>query len=75
MFVGEDSVLRYFYLNPDDGTITLRRSLEGASVNQFNVSVFQYCSLLSNVIANRTRKIAKKTLVFMHAAKQMIILV
>ena len=36
--VGEDSVLRFFYLNADDGTLTLRRSLAESTATAFDVS-------------------------------------
>jgi protocadherin Fat 4 len=38
-FVGAEDILRYFYLNPDDGSITLRRSLEGISKSGFDFQV------------------------------------
>jgi len=34
---GEELVRRHFYLNPDDGVLTLRKSLLSSSAMQFQV--------------------------------------
>ncbi len=44
--VGEESVLRFFYLNPDDGTLTLRRSLDESTLTAFNVRVHSLCNTI-----------------------------
>ena len=36
---GEENVRNYFYLNPDDGVLTLRKSLLFSSAMQFQVSL------------------------------------
>ncbi len=39
MMVGDDAILRFFYLNPDDGTLTLRRSLDESTRTAFNLQI------------------------------------
>ena len=34
---GPEDQLRYFYLNPDDGVLILRRSMAGTPLSEFNV--------------------------------------
>ena len=41
-FVEVNEVTEFFYLNPDDGTITLRRSLEESSLSMYSVRIWSH---------------------------------
>ena len=47
--VGDELVRVYFYLNPDDGVLTLRKPLLSVTATEFQVNIADYRALQANI--------------------------
>ena len=47
--MGDELVRRYFYLNPDDGVLTLRKPLLSVTATEFQVNIADCRALQANI--------------------------